>query len=160
MRRFLATLALAVLVALSSLSLSLGVCPVKDDFPPHPCPQPYVSISVTPQSFDLGNVPQPGLYDSPAAMMLRIEANCPHGGVFANATPLVLSNGGSIGPDRIFVRIPATGGYLPLDSLVNVTGPLGPGAFDIVLNFRVITEINNQAGTYSGTIVFTCGGCP
>ncbi|GAI21941.1 unnamed protein product, partial [marine sediment metagenome] len=90
MKRFSVISSFIVLVTLL-VPLSLAVSPVKGDFPRHPLPgiERYISISVTPKELDLGSVPQPGLYDSPAILTLQVEANCPHGGVVVHATPLV-----------------------------------------------------------------------
>ena len=160
MKRFWVTLSLAVLITLTSLSLSLAVSPVKGKFPHHPLPgiERYISISVTPKELDLGAVPQPGLYDSPATLTLQVEANCPHGGVVVHATPLVCPKARPILPDRIFVRIPETGEYVPMKGPLNITGPMGPGVFDLALNFRVVTDLDNAPGRYTGMFVFTFMG--
>ena len=157
MKRFPVISSLGVLI---TLHLSAAVCPVKGNFPDHPLPriERYISISVTPKELDLGAVPQPGLYDSPAILTLHVEANCPHGGVVVHATPLESPESGFIPPERILVRVPETGEYVPMRDPVNITGPMGPGVFDLALNFRVVTDLDNAPGKYTGMFVFTFMG--
>ena len=121
---------------------------------------PYVLVSVTPKELDLGTVPQPGVYDSPAALTVRVAANCAHGGLAASATPLTRAEGGAIGTDRIFIKLPAAGDYVPMTHPVVVTGPMMPGVFDVVLKFRVETILTDAPGEYVGTLVFTCAAGP
>lgn len=160
MARTLATSTMAMFVVLCNLCLSLAVSPLKGNFPDHPLPgiERYISVSITPKELDLGAVPQPGLYDSPAILRLHVEANCPHGGVVVHATPLVCPKAPPILPDRIFVRIPETGEYVPMKGPVNVTGRMGPGVFDFELTFRVNTELQDRPGRYTGMFVFTFMG--
>ena len=117
----------------------------------------YVEISVTPTELDLGNVPQPGLYDSPAELTVHVAANCDHGGVVASATPLQRSGGGEIPLEHFFVKIPASGLFVPMTAPVLITGPMGPGVFDVLLKFRLETLLQDPAGEYTGTITFTIG---
>lgn len=146
-----------VLVTAAELTATVPSVPQQGPWP-FPRIEPYISISVTPQQLDLGAVPQPGLYDSPATLTLHVEANCPQGGVVVHATPLVCPKAQPILPDRIFVRIPKTGEYVPMKGPVNITGPMGPGVFDFDLNFRVNTELQDQPGRYTGMFVFTFMG--
>jgi len=141
-------LAGAVLAALSQAAYAL------------PRVERYVEISVTPEELDLGSVPQPGAYDSPAELTVHVAANCVHGGVVATATPLKLSEGIEIPLERFFVKIPATGQYVPMTAPVVITGPMMPGVFDVVLKFRVETRLENPPGTYTGTLTFTLAAGP
>ena len=125
-----------------------------------PVVQPYISVSATPASLDLGTVPQPGTYDSPAELKVHVTANCIHGGVMVAVTPLVRAEGGSIGPAQVFLRLPSTGTYISMSSAVAVTGPAGPGIFDFVLKFRVVTTLADAAGEYAGTLTITCSAAP
>jgi len=125
-----------------------------------PVVQPYVNVSVTPASLDLGTVPQPGTYDSPAELKVHVTANCIHGGVMVSLAPLARAEGGSIAPARVFLKLPATGTYIPMSAAVAVTGPMGPGIFDVVLKFRVETTIADIAGEYTGTLTITCTAAP
>lgn len=120
----------------------------------------YVNFSVTPTSLDLGSVPQPGVYNSPAELKVHVTANCVHGGVVASATPLTRAGGGSIGTDRVFIKLPGTGNYMPMIAPVPVTGPMNPGVFDVILKFRVETTLADVAGEYAGTITITCSAAP
>jgi hypothetical protein len=125
-----------------------------------PIIQRYVNFSVTPNILDLGSVPQPGTYDSPSELKVHVTANCVHIGVVASATALTRAGGGSIGPERIFVKLPATGKYMPMTGPVAVTGPMNPGVVDVILKFRVQTTLADVAGEYAGIITITCATAP
>lgn len=120
----------------------------------------YVGVTVTPLHLDLGSVPQPGTYDSPASLSVHVAANCNHGAVLVSASPLTKPGGASIPANRVFVKQPATGDYVPLNNPVPVTAPTGPGIFDVVLNFRVETVLEDPPGSYTGTLVITCTAGP
>ena len=120
----------------------------------------YVNVSVTPATLDLGSVPQPGTYDSPSELKVHVTANCVHGGVVASVTALERAGGGSIGPERIFVKLPATGNYVAMTNPVAVTGPMNPGVFDVVLMFRLETTLADVAGEYAGTLTITWSAAP
>ena len=120
----------------------------------------YVSATVSPAALDLGSVPQPGSYDSPSELKVHVTANCIHGGVVASVTPLTRTGGGSIAPERVFVKLPATGNYVPMTNPVAVTGPMNPGVFDVILKFRLETTLADVAGEYAGTITITCSAAP
>ena len=120
----------------------------------------YLSVTVTPSELDLGTVPQPGVYDSPSELKVHVTANCTHGGVVASVTPLVRAGGGTLDPERVSVKLPGTGNYVPMTNPVPVTGPMDPGVFDVILKFRLTTDFQVLAGTYTGTITITCAGAP
>ena len=147
-RAVLATLAWAVLAVLCSQAHALPVV------------QRYVNFSVAPNNLDLGSVTHPGAYDSPAELKVHVTANCAHAGVVASATPLTRAGGGSIGTDRVFIRLPGTGNYVPMIAPVVVTGPMNPGIFDVILKFRVQTTLADDPGDYVGTITITCSAAP
>jgi len=151
----LAALALVVIVVLGAATYAGSRPPIR--IPYKPIIEQYLCISVTPQELNLGSVPHPGLYDSPAILTVHVAADCAHGGIVASATPLERAEGGTIPPERIFVRIPATGQYAPMDAPVAITGPMVPGVFDVELKFRVETVLQNPPGTYRGTFIFTVG---
>lgn len=117
---------------------------------PSPLIAPFVQVSVTPEQLDFGTVRQTGQYDSPAAITVHVAANCPHSGVVLQAGPLQRSTGGSILPEDVFVKIPATGQYVPMAGPVNISGPMGPGVGDLPLQFRVETTAEVAVGTYEG----------
>ncbi len=123
--------------------------------------QPYVVVEVTPDELDLGSVPEPGLYQSDAELTVRVAANVGHGGLPASMTPLEREGGdGVIGPDRILVKRPGEGDYVPMTDPVVLTGPMRPGVVDIALKFRVQTTWNDLAGEYRGILTITCAGAP
>jgi len=121
----------------------------------------YVQVSASPANLDLGNVPHPGTYDSAAKLKVHVVANCVHGGIAASVTALARTGGGgSIGPERIFVKVPATGNYVAMKNPVPLTGPMNPGVFDVILKFRVKTELQDPVGTYTGTMTITYAPAP
>jgi hypothetical protein len=121
-----------------------------------PGPEPCVSVSVTQSELDLGSVPHPGTYDSPATLTLQVAANCPLGAVMAFATPLQHSAGNSIPPGRISIKSPVTGGFVSMAGPVPISQPTtGPGAYNINVQFQVEILMTDPAGAYNGTITFT-----
>jgi len=130
--------------------------------PAHALPrvERYVNVTVTPATLDLGSVPQPGTYDSASELKVHVTANCVHGGVVASVTALERAGGGTIGPERVFVKLPATDNYVAMTNPVAVTGPMNPGVFDVVLKFRVETTWADDPGEYTGTLTITCAGAP
>jgi len=122
---------------------------------------PYVRVSVSPENLDLGSIPQPGVFDSPATLTVHVAANTVHGGVVVSmAAPLVGPGEATIPLARTWVKMPVSGEFVALTAPVIVTGPMGPGVVDIPLKFRVETDLANRPGTYSGTLVVTCGVAP
>lgn len=122
--------------------------------------QKYISVTVTPSELDLGDVSEPSVFDSSGELKVHVAANCNHGSVVVSVTHLVRAEGGSIGPERVSVRLPATNNYVPLANPVSVTNPVGPGIFDVVLKFRVQTILADVPGTYAGQISITCSVAP
>jgi hypothetical protein len=122
---------------------------------------PYVQVTVTPNPIDLGTVPQPGAYDSPAVLKVHLAANCNHGGIVISITPLSLVGGGAtLGLDRIFVKPPGAPDFLPMTAPIGIAPPGGPIVVDYVLKFRVETTWGDDPGQYAGTIVITCSAAP
>lgn len=120
----------------------------------------YVGINVTPSVFHMGEIVTTGDYDVPHFLKIHISANCVHAGVILSATPLEEPNGAKIDPSRILVKSEGMTQYLPLTAPLNLTGPLGPGIKDVIVNFRVQCPGMDPAGTYTGTFVFTSAPLP
>jgi len=117
--------------------------------------KPFVSVSVTPDKLDLGTLPFPmSTYDSPATLTVKVESNCFHGPIVASMTKLRHHRGGIITPDRIFIKAPVTGGFVPMAKPVIISEPTN-GSHNIVLKFRVENRFQDIAGKYTGTIIFT-----
>jgi hypothetical protein len=149
--RWLLIATLAILAALILARLASGA----------PVVQHYVNFGVTPDKLDLGSAPGQGVYNSPAELKVHITANCAHSGLILSVSALTRTGGeGSIGPERISVRLPATGNYVPITAPVCVTGPMNPGIADVILKFRVETTMADNPGNYAGTIVITCAAAP
>ena len=71
--------------------------------------KPFVNVSTTPDKLDLGTVSLfMDTYDVPAALTVNVDANCMHGPIMISTTKLKRRQGGSISPERIFVKAPAT----------------------------------------------------
>jgi len=122
-----------------------------------------INLSAIPSPLDLGDIPQPGTYDSPTALAVHFAANCSHGGVVISTTPFQSAAGGVIPKSRIFVKLPATGQFVPMTNPVPVSSPAGPGVRDFQLQFRIETEVTDPAGTYTGAfqlITQGAGGYP
>jgi hypothetical protein len=117
--------------------------------------KPYISVSFTPEIIDLGTLPFPlGTYDPPAVLTVRVESNCVHGPILASITGLKHHTGGTITPDRIFIKSQTTGGFVPMVKPVAVSETT-MGSHDILLNFRVENKFQDMAGKYTGTITLT-----
>lgn len=119
-----------------------------------------VTVTATPAALNLGTTAGVGQYDSAAELKVHVAANCLHGGIIASVTPLTRSAGSVIGPERVFVRLPLTGAYVPMTHPLDLTGPMNPGVFDVILKFRVETTWGDDPGQYAGTMTITCSVAP
>ncbi len=137
------------------LVVCAGLVGIAQGAPP-PGLEPSISISVTPGELNLGSIPYPGTHDSPAILTVHIVANYPYGAVTASATPLQHPAGNSVPPERIFIKGPATPGFVSMAGPVAVSLQPEP-ELDINLAFRVETLLADLAGTYTGTVTFTIG---
>ncbi len=121
--------------------------------------KPYVGISFTPESIDLGTVSPTGFKDIPAKLEARIIANCPHQ-IKASFKPFKsVGSDISIKPEDTSVEI--NGVKIPVDSSsVSIIGsarptpPEGIGVpFDIKFGARAL--LLYPAGPYKGSLVLT-----
>ena len=116
---------------------------------------PFVHVSATPDELDLGTALFfKDIYDVPAALTVKVEANCMHGPIMISATKLKHRQGGSISPDSIFVKTSATDGFVPMARPVAISKPT-MGSHNIVLDLRVETNFLRPAGEYTGTLILT-----
>lgn len=138
------------LVTVVALFLSGGVVQAKGP------DKPFISLSVTPDILDLGTLPfLSNIYDSPAKLTVKVASNCYHGPIVVSMTGLKHNNiGGTITPDRILIKGPATSGFVPMARPVAVSEPT-TGSHDILLKFKVENKFRDIAGKYTGTIIFT-----
>lgn len=120
----------------------------------------YVQVTVPQGSLDLGSTARIGENDCTGELKVHVSANCAHTGLIISATPLKNPAGETIPPERLLVRRPVTGEYVPFTHAVSVTGPMNPGVVDVVLKFRLITTLAESAGVYSGTLTVTCAELP
>jgi len=119
-----------------------------------PAGKPFVSLSVTPDKLDLGTIPYGDIYDPPAVLTVKVRSNCRHGRILVSSTNLKNDVGVSIPPKRIFIKAPATGGFVPMTKPVAISKTM-KGSHDIELNFRVQSDSQDLAGKYTGTLIFT-----
>ncbi|MBN1804324.1 MAG: hypothetical protein JW837_03655 [Sedimentisphaerales bacterium] len=116
---------------------------------------PFVNVYTTPDKIDLGTVPLFGdAFEVPEALTVNVESNCLHGPIMISTTKLKRPQGGSISPDNIFVRTPATGGYVAMAKPVAISKPT-TGSHKVVLDLRVQAQFLYPAGEYSGTLTLT-----
>lgn len=117
--------------------------------------KPFLNVSTKPDKIDLGTA---SLFrdtlDVPAALTVLVESNCMHGPIMISATKLKRREGGSISPERIYVKSSATDGFVPIASPVAISKP-EIGSHEIVLDLRVETKFFDPAGEYSGTLMLT-----
>ena len=129
MKRVLIT---ACLLALASIGLATVAKAVQTD------KAPFVHVAPSTYSLDLGRAAASGYHTVNKALKLRVESNCLHGPIKVSSTEFRRKLGGSIPPDRIFVRSSATWGFVPMNKPVAVSRP-HKGSHDIVLDMQVET---------------------
>ena len=116
---------------------------------------PFVKISTSPDELDLGTAMLfTEFYDVPAALTVDVESNCMHGPIVISTTELKSRQGEKISPERIFVKTPATDGFIPMVKPVSISKTMS-GPHKIVLNLRVNSNFVKPAGEYTGTITLT-----
>lgn len=117
--------------------------------------KPFVNVSTTPDVLDLGTA---SLFtdslEVPGALTVKVDSNCFHGPIMISTTKLKRRRGGSISPERIFVKTPATGGFVSMARPVAISKSTD-GPHTIVLDLRVETNFLDPAGEYTGTITLT-----
>jgi hypothetical protein len=119
-----------------------------------PAEAPVIKISTTPNRLHLGLASFPGVHESSSKLTVNVDSNFTYGSILASISPLKRNGGGSIPPESIFVRGPATKGYVAMKKPVPVSKPAA-GSSKIALNFKVETEFNDPAGRYEGVLMFT-----
>jgi hypothetical protein len=116
---------------------------------------PFINVYTTPDKIDLGIVPLfKDAFEVPEVLTVNVESNCLHGPIWISATKLERPQGGSISPENLFVRTPATGGYVAMAQPVAISEPT-KGSHKIVLDLRVQAQFLYPAGEYSGTLTLT-----
>jgi len=116
---------------------------------------PFVKVSTTPDILDLGTSPVfTDSHDVPGALTVNVDSNCFHGPITISTTKLKRRQGGSISPNRIFVKTPATGGFVAMARPV-VISKSTEGSHKIVLDLRVDTKFLDSAGEYTGIVTLT-----
>ena len=117
--------------------------------------KPFVNVSATPDKLDLGTASIfADSYDVPAAITVNVESNCMHGPIMISTTKLKRRQGGSISPERIFVKTQATEGFVTMARPVAISKST-EGPHEIVLDLRVDTKFLDPAGEYTGIVTIT-----
>jgi hypothetical protein len=119
-----------------------------------PVNEPFVNISTTPDEVNLGTVPITNNFIVPGALTVNVESNCVHGPIMISSTKLKLRQGSSISPEHIFVKSPATSGFVALARPVEISKST-LGSHKIVLDFKVEADFLSLAGEYSGRLILT-----
>ena len=119
-----------------------------------PTRKPYVHVSTSPHSLDLGTASLAGYYEVSKALTVQVDSNCLHGPIMISATTLRHHLGVSIPPERILVRSKETRGFVPMNRPVRISAPMS-GSHTIVLDLQVQTGFKNLAGKYRGTFMLT-----
>lgn len=119
-----------------------------------PAGKPYVHVSTSPRSLDLGTASFAGYYDVAKALTIQVDSNCLHGPITISATRLRHHLGNIIPPERIFVRTNGTGGFVSMERAVTISPPT-LGSHKIVLDVQVQTGMQDRAGGYRGTFTVT-----
>jgi len=115
----------------------------------------FVNVSTTPDILDLGTASVfTDSYDVLGALTVNVDSNCFHGPITISTTKLKRRQGGSISPNRIFVKTPATGGFVAMARPVAISKST-EGSHKIVLDLRVDTKFLDPAGEYTGTVTLT-----
>jgi hypothetical protein len=117
--------------------------------------KPYVNVTTTPDSVDLGTTSLlTNTFEVPAALTVKVDANCFHGPIMISATKLKHRQGRSISPEHIFVKSPVTSGFVAMARPVAISKPT-IGSHKIVLDLKVEADLLYPAGEYSGTLMLT-----
>lgn len=119
-----------------------------------PFKKPFIHVSANPGRLDLGTAAYPGFHNVAKAATVEVDSNCLHGPITISATRLSRQMGGSIPPERIFVRTAATREFVTMEKPVAISPPMS-GSHKIVLDLRVETGFQDPAGKYRGTFTVT-----
>ncbi len=134
-------------VLLGVVAAAPAVQPAKDD-------KPYLVVSTTPESLDLGTAPMSGPLQVDGAFTVKVDTNCKLGPIYVSATALKHHNGATIEPENIHVRTSATQGFVAMKKPVAISQPT-TGSSEIVVDVKVVTKVMGPAGDYSGVFTFT-----
>lgn len=115
---------------------------------------PYVRISTTPDSLDLGTIPFWNDGISQAVLTVNVESNCVHGPIVAVISELKRPGSASIPPERVSVKTGFTNGFISMAGPVAISETT-MGSHQIKLNFKVATYIQDLAGKYQGNLTLT-----
>jgi hypothetical protein len=145
--------------AIVCFSISGMVQAVHPAMPPNVSAEPFVGISFTPDSLDLGTVSPVGFKNLPAKLQARIVANCSHQ-VEASFEPFKSKNhNATISPKHTTVEvngveIPVAGSGV---AIFRSAKPTPPGGVEVPVDikFSARSLILYPAGQYKGSLVFT-----
>lgn len=127
--------------------------------PPAVSDEPFVGISIKPDSINLGTVSPAGFKNVPAKLEAHVMANCPHQ-VKATFEPFRREDSGvTIRPEHTAVEInginvPVAGSGVSIISSVKPT-PLGGVDVPVDIKFSARGLLLYPAGPYKGSLVLT-----
>ena len=116
--------------------------------------QPYVRITTTPNSLDLGTIPFWDEGISNAVLTVNVESNSVHGPIVAVISELKRPGSASIPPERVSVKTGSTNGFVSMAGPVAISETT-MGSHQINLNFKVRTYVQDLAGRYEGSLTLT-----
>jgi hypothetical protein len=114
----------------------------------------FVNIVPLMSEFGLGTTSFPGVQVLDSALTIRVESNCLHGSILAATEGFRRPPSGFIPPQRISIKSQVTNGFVPMEKPV-VISKTEFGNHDIVLNFKVLTGVQDPEGRYTGTLILT-----
>jgi hypothetical protein len=141
------TWALVSAVLLGMAATASAVQPANED-------KPFLIVSTTPESLDLGTAPLAGPHEVDAAFTVNVDTNCKLGPIYVSTTSLKHRNGVSIEAENILVRTSATQGFVAMNKPVAISPP-ATGSNKITVDVKVLTKVMGPAGEYSGVFTFT-----
>ncbi len=153
------TVTMICVMATVCFSMTGIVQAVHPAMPPMVSVEPFVGISFTPDSLDLGTVSPVGFKNLPTKLQARIVANCSHQ-VEASFMPFKgKGHNATISPKHTTVEIngveiPVAGSGVPIFRSMKPTPPEGVEV-PVDIKFSARSLILYPAGQYQGSLVFT-----
>jgi hypothetical protein len=120
-----------------------------------PLPEPFIEIDLSTHHLDFGSLSGIGVHDMGATLTIDIVTNLPLGGIVAELSPLAHRRGAAIGPERVWAKSAWMTQYESFEHPVDLTGPLMPGCERVNVQFRLMIEITDTPGNYSGVLTLT-----
>ena len=149
MNKLVITLVMAIVLFGSS-----GIAEVQQHIIVPTPDEAFVNIVPLMSEFGLGTTSFPGAQVLDQTFTIRVESNCLHGSILAATEGFRRQPGGFISPHRISIKSQVTNGFVPMEKPVAIS-KTEFGNHDIVLNFKVMTGVQDPEGRYTGTLILT-----